>query len=73
MQGEYVMENKDLIDRIVQEVLKKLNILGAKEFCRYFVGALLAQKQPFWKLKTSSLSGYDIQAVLTPAAEKLLA
>lgn len=66
------MDTNALVDRIVEEVLKKLNSVNKKRILALFSGGTIGSKEAFKELKSLSEAGYECQAVLSPAAEMVL-
>lgn len=66
------MDNNALIEKIVEEVLKKINSPNEKRILALFCGGTIGAKEASKELKALSEAGYECQVVLSLAAEKVL-
>ncbi|ATW27980.1 flavoprotein [Candidatus Formimonas warabiya] len=66
------MEADILVEKIVQEVLKKLQPGGGKKILALFCGGTIGSKEGRAELKKLMGEGYDCQVALSPAAERVL-
>lgn len=66
------MDMNTLVERIVEEVLKKLKSSNEKRILALFCGGTIGSKEACKELKALSEASYECQVVLSPAAEKVL-
>ncbi|MEL7565333.1 MAG: flavoprotein [Dehalobacterium sp.] len=66
------MDMNTLVERIVEEAVKKLKSFHEKRILALFCGGTIGAKEACQELKALSAVGYDCQIILSPAAEKVL-